>query len=64
MRSVIILSVIIGALAACETSVNPRTGEKSTRATLGNEEALQERWKRCTEFRSPSICEQRLGWKP
>jgi len=64
MRFVVILSVIIGSLAACETTVNSRTRETTTRPTLGSQEALQERWRRCTEFRSPSVCEQRLGGRP
>ena len=64
----VFLFLVLGLITACDTTVEPRTGERTTRWTLpgteANEASFQERWRRCTQFRSPSVCEQRMGRRP
>jgi hypothetical protein len=56
-------------LAACETAIDPRTGQTETRLTLPFTEAnalrQREQWDRCVQFRSTSTCERTVpGGRP
>lgn len=52
-------------IAACDTTINPRTGESNVRFTLpgtaANEAAFREQWERCVAFGSQSQCAKRFG---
>ena len=65
MRLAVCVSALLGLVTACETTITPKTGETSTRVTLpgtdANEASFQERWRRCTQFSSESVCERRFG---
>jgi hypothetical protein len=63
------LVLLIAMLAACETEIDPRTGETQTRLTLplteANAAAQQARWENCVAFRSESFCERNVpGGRP
>ncbi len=68
MARLVLLGMIVGLIAGCDTTFEPRTGERTTRITFpgtaANEAAFQERWLRCIEFRSVSTCERQLGRRP
>lgn len=59
------LLLLIGSLAACETSIDPATGQTQTFLTLPgtstNAARAEEQWLQCTQFRSESFCERSLG---
>lgn len=52
-------------LAACDATVDPRTGESNLRLTLpgtaANEASFQQQWDRCVAFGSESQCAKRFG---
>ena len=59
------LAASLGLMTACETTIEPGTGERTTRLTLpgtaANEASFNERWRRCTQYASDSVCEQQFG---
>ncbi len=69
MRLLTALLLLAAIVAACEKTVDPATGERTTRFTLpgtsAKEAAWQERWQRCLQFRSESFCERSVsGGRP
>jgi hypothetical protein len=69
MRLLTGLLLLAALTAGCEKSVDPQTGERTLRFTLpgtsAKETAWQERWQRCTQFRSESFCERSVpGGRP
>lgn len=52
-------------IAACDTTIDPRTGESNVRFTLpgtaANEASFQEQWDRCVAFGSQSQCAKRFN---
>lgn len=61
--------MMIAALGACESVIDPSTGQAQTRLTVpfsaGAVEAQEERWARCIQFRSESTCERTVpGGRP
>lgn len=61
--------LLLVTLTGCETSIDRSTLETQTRLTLpftqANADAQQERWQRCTAFRSQSFCERNVpGGRP
>lgn len=68
MQRIAALAVALGlaiSLAACDTTIDPRTGESNFRLNLpgtqANEAAFQERWDSCVAFGSESQCAKRFG---
>jgi hypothetical protein len=61
--------LILGALAAislaaaCEKTVDPRTGERTFQLSMPmtpeHRDRLERRWQECIRFRSQSVCDQR-----
>ncbi len=64
MRYAIAGLLTLTALSACETYVDPNTGQTQVRWTLpgtqANADASRERWWQCVQFRSESWCERNL----
>ncbi len=60
----LLLVVVSACLAACQTFVDPNTGQTQVRWTIpgtaGNDEASREAWWNCVQFRSESWCERNL----
>jgi hypothetical protein len=54
------LVLLLGSLAACETGIDPSTGQTSLRTTLpgtaAHGERLNERWQRCLLINPKSTC--------
>lgn len=69
MRDVVpgllILAALTAGLSACQTSIDPATGQSQVLWTLpgtqGNDQASREAWWRCIQFRSESWCERNLA---
>ncbi|MGZ9033463.1 MAG: hypothetical protein ACXW25_03500 [Rhodospirillales bacterium] len=67
MRLTLLLALLapLAALAGCEVTGSPRTGEGNVRlgipGTAANEAIFQERWNSCVQFASPSVCARRFG---
>ena len=65
MHFLVFVLPLIGGLAACETSVDPVTGQTQTFLTLpgtsANADRAREQWFQCIQFRSESFCERDLG---
>ena len=59
---------LLGLLAACEITIDERTGESDLRVKLPGSEAqrasLERQWRRCITYSSRSVCERRIGWVP
>jgi hypothetical protein len=69
MRLLTGLLLLAAIVAACEKTVDPATGERTTRFTLpgtsAKEAAWQQRWQRCIQFRSESFCARSVpGGRP
>jgi hypothetical protein len=60
----LLLLALPALLPACETSIDPSTGQSQTRLTLpltqANADASERRWWECVQFRSESWCERNL----
>jgi hypothetical protein len=54
----------LAALAACETTIDPATGQTQTTWTLpltqSNAEAAEQQWQQCVLYSSESYCERTL----
>lgn len=59
-RAAIGLGLLLGSLAACETVIDPGTGQTTLRTTLpgtaAHGERLNERWQRCLLINPKSTC--------
>lgn len=69
MRNLAFLLLLAALLSACETVVDPATGQSQTRWTLpltaANAERAQAQWQQCIQFRSESYCARNLpGGRP
>lgn len=64
-RAALCMAASLGLLTACEMTVDPETGQRTTQWTLpgtaANEASFNEQWRRCTQFASESYCEQQFG---
>lgn len=63
------LLALISLAAACEKTMDPSTGERTTRMTIpgtaAHGERMEERWRRCLLFNPESLCARRLpGERP
>jgi hypothetical protein len=60
--------LIIGLPTGCESTIDPQTGETTTRfnvpGTEANRENLERQWRECTRYKSRTVCRRRLGWSP
>jgi hypothetical protein len=54
----------LAALAACETTIDPATGQTQTTLDLpltqGNAEGAEQQWQQCVQYASESYCERTL----
>lgn len=59
---------LLAALAACEVTIDEKTGETDARLLVPGSEAqrasLEKRWRQCMTYNSRSVCERRIGWVP
>ena len=59
---------LLGLLAACEITIDEKTGESKVRVALPGSEAqranLERQWRQCMSYNSKSVCERRIGWVP
>lgn len=64
-----LLLLCVGGLTACETVVDPSTGQSQTRwtplLTAANADRAEAQWRQCVQFRSESYCARNLpGGRP
>ena len=63
MRLALISSLAFLFVTGCETRIDPNTGRQSTVVTVPGTAAhgarMEERWRQCTEYYSPTVCERR-----
>ena len=59
---------LLSLLAACEITIDERTGESDVSVALPGSEAqranLERQWRQCMSYNSKSVCERRIGWVP
>lgn len=59
---------LLSLLAACEITIDERTGESDVSVAVPGSEAqranLERQWRQCMTYNSKSVCERRIGWVP
>ena len=64
-RRILCALILLGFLAACEFTADPRSGETQTQLTMPGGEAherrLKRRWLECTRFRGKNFCDRKFG---
>jgi hypothetical protein len=66
---VLSLLALMSLVTACEKTMEPATGERTTRVTIpgtaAHGERIEERWRRCLLFNPESLCARRVpGGRP